>query len=413
MNPASRRNATQGIGAAVERWPVERVRFIELLSELERHNLSSTPRIIETQRESVAADLLRIQQVDSELIRYTNGGRRLENLIQCLRSRTEKSRLAFQLLLHSDPFVYHSGLRLSSSNCQRHLEDGNAAFYLRLSIDNSQSEAANVATPSSTSLNRDDEKYFVFSVAAQERTEAESSTEIADIALLFASSIADPQSTDWATFHGHFERKVRVVSDSTPHSGRRSFVECLTDQNEKLVLKTPAYAAMRAQLAFVVASSLFYKLCAEGLHDIEATHIHYHNTLDARRQELDYTDSRISPYISLDTIGSTAALPSSADALIRSTWDDLEERMMKNLGILIYEIGAWTRVTAIGLQERVELVDDAKEHLRRGMITKYRDVVNACLSYSKRNDRDRWMIDKVILPLKEVYESIRNKNSRR
>jgi hypothetical protein len=395
---------------AAERWLDRRLQFIELLSELERHNLSSTRRILVTQLESFAADLPGRQRVDSDLVQYRSGGKRLKDLIQCLGDKPQQFRLTFQLLLKSDPFYFHSTLRDSSHTCQAHLKDGNAAFYLRLSVDKILSETADVARSSLPTLNEVDERFFVFSVA-QESAEVDTSTEIADLALLFAP-ITDPMRSDWATFRGHFEGKIRVVSDSTPHRPQRSFAECVTDPNERRILGNIAYAAMRAQLAFVVASALFYKVCAEGPHDVDATQIYYHTALNGRGQEPDYTDSRVLPYVSLDSIGSTSAFSSSANALIRSSGDGLEERMMKNLGILIYEIGTWTRVEAPGLQGRVSIVDDAKEHLSEHMLTKYRDVIHACLSYRQRGDTERWMVQNVISPLDEVYRLIQDQMRR-
>lgn len=392
-----------------ERWREKRAEFCDLLKELRQHFVLFSQEVEPKQSKSVAAGLLETAQADSELIRYRSGGDKLQALIQCLRKKPQQSHMAFQLLLQSDPFDFRSTLSSISPTCKDHFQEESAAFYLRLSLEKGSSTMADTALLSSaTSQITDPEfKFFVFDVSHKSEA-SKVGTEIDDLRLLFEPKTTQPETDDWATFYGHVGENVRVISDSTIHLPQQSFAGCLIDCAEKDILRKPAYAGMRAELAFVVASSLFYNLQAEGLHDVDATELHYYTAFNDKKQEPDYVESRILPYVSLNTLGSTTVSPSSSDALSRATKSDLEERMMKKLGILIYEIGAWDRVIRRELQERVTHVTDAKEFLREEISSKYRDVIHACLAYKKSDDIGKWMIQNVILPLEEVYKSIKS-----
>lgn len=180
---------------------------------------------------------------------------------------------------------------------------------------------------------------------------------------------------------------------------------CLADPHEQSVLKMAGYTVVRARLAFIAASSLFYSLRAEGTQDFEAKNFKYYTTLDKHGDEPDYKDSRVIPFVPLATLGITAFEPSSAEYTLPGE-DGAEATMIKKLGILIYEIGTWTNVADTNLLEvRVSKVK-MEYALLDSMHPKYPGVINACLCYRKDGRVEDWLVRNVVMLLKEVYEYI-------
>jgi hypothetical protein len=401
----------QVASTAKTRWAEKRTSFTKLLEQLNHHVLFFSDQIKPKQSRSGIARLLEAPQqqikMHRQMNRYRDAGDTMKWLIESIRKVERADQLTFQLMLHSDPFELQSDLRGISPACEEYLDHGGAAFYLRLvpDADFAAHMAEQWAMPRRVLA---EAKYFVFSVSS---AASEVLDKFYNVEAIFSRRETPVGRPDWAVMRGDvdkeafdLEKTIRVISDSTTHMVGRSLVSCLADREEQRILRKASYAGMRAELAFRVASSLFYNLYVDGLHDLHAQDLYFYTALNRKKQEPEYKISRLAPFVALSSLGSTAAAPSSSDALSGAT-NDLEAMMIQNLGILIYEIGAWNRVTGRGLAERVSKVKKDKERLLASISPTYGDVIDACFRYQKDGDVDEWILRNVLIPLKEVCES--------
>ena len=376
------------------RWAQNRDEFLQLLDQLHLYMVSVSGDIHPKQSKSVLARVLEDLKLRKHLRHYQDAGDRLKELISTLRVLPETNQVAFQLRLYNNPSELQALLKESSKACGDYFQAEGAAFYMKL-----QSEPTQQADPSQEPP---EAKYLIFDVSTEEEA-SEAGERIASVREQLLSATPHPSKLDWGAFLGHMGKTIRVISDSTTRLPGRSLITCLTDRGEQKVLQEAGYAGARARLAFIAASSLFYSLRAEGTQDLEAQDLTYYTALDKRKREPGYKESRVIPFVPLTTLGATAFEPSSADTL--SGRDELKATMIKKLGILIYEIGVWTNVADTRLEARVSKVKTGKGHLE-SMHPKYPDVIDACLRYKKDGSVEDWLVKHVVLPLKEVYESI-------
>ncbi|KAH8668958.1 hypothetical protein BX600DRAFT_435470 [Xylariales sp. PMI_506] len=395
-------------------WARQRPRFLELLEQLNRHVLFFSSQIKPKQSGSGVARLLEAPQrqlyIHRQINRYRDAGARLKALIESLRKLELADKVAFELMLHCDPLVLASDFRAISPICEKHMPYGSAAFYFRLAPETNDAAGDRPLKPGpsrSSPQSVFEAQFFVFGVPESAGSAEKQSGGIRHIGQLFQSTPQIPVGRpDWAGYRGGLSDHIQVLSDSTAHMAKRSLVACLADYEEQRILRKASYASMRTDLALRVAIALFYNLRVDGWQDLHAQDFHFYTALNRKKQEPEYKNSRIMPYIALSTLGSTAVAPSSSDALSGAT-GELEVMMLQNLGILIYEIGAWSRVTGRGLAERVSKVKKDKEHLVANISATYRDVIDACFRYRKEDSVADWMIRNVLIPLKEVSESLK------
>lgn len=399
----------QSLPVAQHPWAQKRDEFIGLLQQLNGHADFFSSEIRPRQKRSVTARLLRGSGSESQVQRYRDASDRLRALIQSLQNLPETDQVEFQLMLHNDPRELQFRMREKSRVCNSHFQPQGAVFYMRLHSASSPPAGDSSSQPLAVLRQPDTEARYIMFDVSPENAASEAGDRIEDLHLIISSALPAADRHDWAVFLGYIDKTIRVFSDSTTHSAVRSFVACLADRDEQRHLRKSGNAGFRARLAFVAASSLFYSLCAEGPRDLEAQHLQYYTARNEMGQEPGYKDSRINPYFSLRTLGATAVKPSSAAALSAAAGTDSpESTMIKNLGVLLYEIGAWSSIAGREVAERVQMVKREKEHLMRSISPKYRDVVDACFGYEEEDSVEDWVIKNVLMPLKKELETIKS-----
>ncbi|KAI1328469.1 hypothetical protein F5Y16DRAFT_419893 [Xylariaceae sp. FL0255] len=378
------------------RWKEKRDEFLELLDELSLHIESYSGHLRPKESKTNLAKLLeglRLRQLQPG---FQDAGDRLKRLVSSLSELPETEQVVFQLRLYSNPFDLQPSLRQRSDNCNNYFQTNGAAFYIRLYPEpNSQLDLTQEAAET---------KVLIFDVSPEEEA-SEAGERVASVRKQLLSATPSASRKDFGTFLGHLGKTIRIVLDSTPLLPERSLFTCFTDRDEQKVLQQAGYAGVRARLAYITACSLFYSLRAEGTQDFQAHDLKFYTTLDKKQEETKYKESRIIPFVPLTTVGATAFTPSSAGTVPGA--EDPEVTMIQKLGILIYEIGAWTSVGDLRLEAR-----SLKAYTGKGRLIsihpRYPDVIDECLRFNGASSAEDWLFRYVVVPLKDVYESIKS-----
>jgi hypothetical protein len=211
----------------------------------------------------------------------------------------------------------------------------------------------------------------------------------------------------WAGFLGTID-DIYVFCDSSRHGPEKCLADWLSDDGERAKFRGSSQAKLRARLGSTVACTLFHLVHALGPKDLEARHLLYYPPLDKDGTEIPATGSRVIPFAPL-IAKSTSGVSSATVFSLQGPGDTAEVRMIRKLGILLYEIGSWSVVPeqGSGLPGKVRYARVEKERLAN-ISPVYRDVVRSCLDYGEESDVGTWMFENVVEPMKGMVQRLDN-----
>lgn len=396
--------------AARGSWVLKRDTFLDILKRLKDHGDFFTAAIQLDQTQETAARLLRSEKLNSLFKRYQEAGDGLNHLVKSLAQLQGGKQTTLEVMMHQDPFQLQTALQKDTADSR--FRPHSAAFYTRcqhksVGVSVNINSSTQDQQPASQVLPTSDPQYLCFDVARRSAKYLPSCTKINTVQVLFNSIAAsDEEATGWPRLLGYMGESIHTFLDSTPHSTEKTLARALVDEDEQQELKESFNADFRARLGLTVASSILCRLHSEGPKELEATHLCYYPWLNEDGHQLALRESRINPFMPI-RMSVTGSIATSSAAVFSAGASDVDVAtlMIRKLGILLYEIGTWSRVAGGRLSDNVRSVRVRKEAL--AIISPvYRDVTGSCLDYRREINTERWMLENVVEPLSRVVDNL-------
>jgi hypothetical protein len=406
-------------------WAIDdRNKLLELIDGLEKHSDFFNKRLNFQNYPGRNLTPEQMKRQQKQLQKYMKIGMQLRKLIQAVTNLQGSNSMAFELMLHANPFQLHSDIQLDINSTD--LVGENASFHLQVTR-----TLATAPTPGSpnllgsdlaapgTSRSASETVAVLFSVAADRDFRADTVTG--------ASSPADDRIKNFAhamdgrhqssSTNGGWARKLGILVDQqnpashitlfwdmTESDTTKTLIDVLSDATERQLLRKLDHTQFRLRLGLIIASSLLHIITAGSPQEFHSGVLQYY--MANEREYGSPGEKWINPYIRLRSIGHVERSKSSTSILSGGAHPvGPEVVMMRKLGILLYEVGTWEHVPGTYLDDRVQTVRLQKAELLKVVPPKYADAVHVCLEFNAQAENlANWVNDNVVSVLQDCSD---------
>ncbi|KAI9774400.1 MAG: hypothetical protein M1840_004294 [Geoglossum simile] len=425
LEGSSRQRQTQSTFIERTSWAIkDRDRFKQLVKELTEHN-DYFISIIQL-RTSKHNDHHRIPAPSAQIARVAS---HLRRLIRSLAATRESNHIFFQMMLHDDPFDFHSLIN-SNLPATALLRPSSSMFAFRLEKASSGTQAPR----------QNDNAALLFEVPSFGETSEDVDKQIEDERpriesfageLISVESLGvggeDPDRKPWWAAIGTIkdvvgspkpsetDKPIAVFHDRTTYAPSKTLWQSFTDPTESKVMEK-TYLIFRVHLAYILASSFMHFVSAGYPLDYSSKSLHYFSDSKTNPQlvsTLQLARKRKSPYVQLRAVGASQ-LPESFSSILADAVETASNAQItvQKLGVLLFEVGVWKPVSvAEDWRSRSAEARIKKVELLKCATTGYFNVVHVCLEFATSETwttdaQVAWLNFNVVQPLRRVLDSL-------
>jgi Prion-inhibition and propagation len=359
----------------------------------------------------------------------THAASHLRRLIRSLAATRESSNIFFQMMLHDNPFDFHS-LIGNSLPATALLRPSSSMFAFQLKKASSDTQTLhqndNVAllfeVPSSDGSSEDVDKQI-----ENERPRIESFAGEFISAESLGADGEDPDRKPWWAAIGTIKdvvsppqpsktaKSIAVFHDRMTYTQSKTLWQSFTDSTESKIMEK-TYLIFRVHLAYILASSFTYFVSAGYPLDYSSKSLRYYSDSKTNPQlmsTLQLAQMRKSPYVQLRAVGASH-FPGSFSSILADAMETASDAqiIVQKLGVLLFEVGVWNPVSsAEDWRSLCAAARIRKVELLKCATTGYFNVVHACLEFATRDtwttgDQVAWLNFNIVQPLRRIFESL-------